>query len=55
MNTKCDQSEIKISISAQVKKEYQSPKLDEFGSLAGLTAGGLVGTKDDGFTGTSPI
>ena len=55
MNTKCDQSEIKINISTQVKKEYQAPKLDEFGSLLDLTAGGEGLGPDAAFTGTNPV
>lgn len=55
MNTQSDQSEIKIDESAQVKKEYQTPTINEFGSLVDLTAGPRSGDQDGLFTGTNPV
>ena len=55
MKNQDGQSEIKTNAITQVKKEYQMPRFNEYGSLMDLTAGPGVGDVDGNFTGSPQV
>ena len=55
MKNQNNPSEVNVNEIEQIKKEYQTPVFNEFGSMADLTAGGLNGLQDGDFTGTDPL